>query len=204
VHNGAQPSLVLGSLAAALPSFRVGSGLALELREIAHQRMVELARPRVGMALDAVLGAFRSKGLPYIGETRSGDGSFLLGIGPERWLLIISDEDGRNALAQLGESFEIAIEAGDAWMQLAISGSAAVDLLAKGCALDLHPNVFPEGACATTRFAQLRCVLLHAADGYRLFIGRSYAVSLAEWLIEAAQEFRLEMGDKAPTEAPFE
>jgi sarcosine oxidase gamma subunit len=36
-------------------------------------------------------------------------------------------------------------------------------------------------------------VLHRAGDAYRLLIGRSYAVSLAEWLIEAAAEFGLGM-----------
>ena len=50
------------------------------------------------------------------------------------------------------------------------------------------------------RFAQLRCVLHHAGAGYRLLVGRSYAASLAEWLVEAAAEFGLEV--KVPAEAP--
>jgi sarcosine oxidase subunit gamma len=137
-----------------------------------------------------------------VGESCAAGGSYLLGIAPERWLLIVSDEDGPSAPAALSGAFAIVVETGDAWTQFAISGSAAADLLAKGCALDLHPKVFAEGTCAVTKFAQLRCVLLRAADGYRLFVGRSYAASCAEWLIEAAAEFGLDLQDKAPAEAP--
>ena len=102
--------------------------------------------------------------------------------------------------ARLEAAFEVAVETGDAWTQFAISGSASRDLLAKGCALDLHPSAFREGGCAVTRFAQLRCVLHHVGVGYRLLVGRSHAASLAEWLVEAAAEFGLEV--KVPAEAP--
>ena len=108
-----------------------------------------------------------------------------------------------NSRAQeLEAAFEVAVETGDAWTQFAISGSASRDLLAKGCALDLHPSAFREGGCAVTRFAQFRCVLHHVGVGYRLLVGRSHAASLAEWLIEAAAEFAPGLEVKVPAEAP--
>jgi hypothetical protein len=47
-----------------------------------------------------------------------------------------------------------------------------------------------------TRFAQVRCVLFRATNSHRLLVGRSYAVSLAEWLVEAAEEFGLVHGEQ--------
>ena len=172
----------------------------LDLSEIAHQRVVELARPQAGAALETVLAAFRAEKLPSIGASAAASGAFLLGIGPGLWLLIAFE----NALAgaKLEAAFEVAVETGDGWTQFAISGSASRDLLAKGCVLDLHPSAFREGGCAVTRIAQLRCVLHHVGTGYRLLVGRSYAVSLAEWLIESAFEFGLGLQAEVPAEAP--
>jgi len=199
MHSGTQLRSALA--AAHLPRFRAGSRIVLDLSEIAHRRIVELARPQIGAALDTVRAAFRAEQLPAIGASAAASGCFLLGIGPGRWLLIASDgAPDEFPGANLEAAFEVAVETGDAWTQFAISGSAARDLLAKGCALDLHPGAFPEGGCAVTRFAQLRCVLHHAGVGYRLLVGRSHAASLAEWLVEAAAEFGLEV--KVPAEAP--
>ena len=200
MHRGARLRSALAAVGTHLPCFRVGSDIVLELSEIAHQRVVELARPQAGAALETVLMAFRAEKLPSIGASAAANGAFLLGIGPGRWLLIAFE----NALAgaKLEAAFEVAVETGDGWTQFAISGSAARDLLAKGCALDLHPSAFWEGGCAVTRIAQLRCVLHHVGAGYRLLVGRSYAVSLAEWLIESAAEFGLRWGGEVPAEVP--
>jgi sarcosine oxidase subunit gamma len=203
MHSGAQPRSALAAVGIHLPRFRVGSRIVLDVSEIAHQRVVELARPRTGAALDTILAAFRVEALPRIGASATASGSFLLGIGPGLWLLIAADNAPPEFPgAKFEAAFEVVVETGDAWTQFAISGSASRDLLAKGCALDLHPGAFREGGCAVTRFAELRCVLHDVGVGYRLFVGRSYAASLAEWLIEAAAEFDLGLEVKVSAEAP--
>ena len=203
MHRGAQLRSALAAVGTHLPCFRVGSRIVLDLSEIAHQRVVELARPQAGAALETVLAAFRAEKLPSIGASAAASGAFLLGIGPGLWLLIaFENAPPEFPGAKLEAAFEVAVETGDAWTQFAISGSASRDLLAKGCALDLHPSAFREGGCAVTRFAQLRCVLHHVGAGYRLLVGRSYAVSLAEWLIESAFEFGLGLQAEVPAEAP--
>src|SRR6266851_6562251 len=76
-----------------------------------------------------------------------------------------------------------------------ITGKRARDLLEKGCGLDLHPRAFGPGCCAQTLFAKLPVILdqLSAAPAYRLFVRRSSARWLAEWLIDAALEFAAAM-----------
>jgi heterotetrameric sarcosine oxidase gamma subunit len=70
-------------------------------------------------------------------------------------------------------------------------------LLRKGCGLDLHPRKFGPGQCAQTVFAKLPVIIdqlgpdrLGVAPVYRLFVRRSAAHWLAQWLIDAAEEFR--------------
>jgi sarcosine oxidase subunit gamma len=202
MRSGYERRSAVAAVGAHLPRFQVGSRIVLELTEVPHQRVVELARPRSGAALGFVLATFGTEALPRIGASACANGTFLLGAGPGLWLLIAS-AGGASQFpdANVEEAFDIAVDTTDAWTQFAIVGSAARDLLAKGCALDLHPRVFREGCCAVTRFAQLRCVLHHSGVGYRLLVGRSYAVSLAEWLIEAGAEFGLELGVKSPMTA---
>ncbi len=66
-------------------------------------------------------------------------------------------------------------------------------MLEKGCGLDLHPRAFTAGCCAQTVFARLPVIIdqISEAPLYRLFVQRSAARWLVDWLIDAAEEFRL-------------
>jgi sarcosine oxidase subunit gamma len=125
-----------------------------------------------------------------------------MGLGPRRWLLTTSL--GAASLDALSEAFTVALDVTAAWTRIEITGPAARDLLAKGSALDLDPRRFREGACAAAPFAQIRAILLRIAGdhAFELLVGRSYALTLFEWLIEAAEEFgseiREEPGDVTP------
>jgi sarcosine oxidase subunit gamma len=73
-----------------------------------------------------------------------------------------------------------------------IKGKEARRLLQKGCGIDLHPRAFGPGQCAQTVFAKLPVIIdqLSSMPVYRLLVRRSAARWLAEWLIDAAEEFR--------------
>ena len=72
---------------------------------------------------------------------------------------------------------------------LRLTGSRARDLLAKGCSLDLHPRVFGSG-CAQTMLARSQVVLVARADGgFRVLVRSTFALYLAEWLLDAASEY---------------
>src|SRR2546421_267348 len=65
-----------------------------------------------------------------------------------------------------------------------IAGPGARALLEKGCGLDLHPRAFTPGCCAQTLFAKLPVILDQtSAASYRLFVRRSAARWLCDWLI---------------------
>ena len=76
---------------------------------------------------------------------------------------------------------------------LRVTGPRARSLLATGCALDLHPRTFHSGHCAQTAVAQASVILMALDDrgtDFRLFVRTSFAGYLADWLIDAAREFR--------------
>ena len=158
---------------------RIAEGSSVILRERSRAVIHHLEGLRQGSSVPD---------LPSVGKSIGSDKSRLLGIGPATWLLVA---DGA---APPSLEFEISVDQSHAWTRLSISGPASRPLLAKGCVLDLDPKQFPSGACAATGIARMRVVLWRADDDmrYDLLVGRSYAVSLWEWLMEAALEFGCE------------
>lgn len=70
---------------------------------------------------------------------------------------------------------------------LTIAGSAARDILARGCRIDLHPRVFGPGCAVTTPIAQIGC-LLHQTDDaptFELTVAATLAEPFFHWLVEA-------------------
>jgi len=67
-------------------------------------------------------------------------------------------------------------------------------VLAKGCALDLHPQSFAEDTAAETMLGQTGVILLAvngSGDDYRILVRASFARYLADWLLDAAEEYTL-------------
>ena len=78
---------------------------------------------------------------------------------------------------------------------LELTGPFARDVLAHGCAIDLHPRVFGPGSCVQTALAKAQVILQQTGGGpsraaiYRLFVRASYADYLARWLLDATVEY---------------
>ena len=117
----------------------------------------------------------------------------LLQVGPQRWLVI----DRRDRLESLSASLATGLEGfvvtdlSQARTVLRIGGGKARDVLAKGCALDLHPGVFPVGSCTATSVVGLAAVLVAVDDAptYDLHVARTYGQYVWEWICEAAAEY---------------
>ena len=75
-----------------------------------------------------------------------------------------------------------------------IKGEAARQVLAKGVAVDLHTSVFPVQAIAHT-MVEHAGVLLHRVgpEAFELYVPRSYAANLWQWLTECSAEFGYEV-----------
>ena len=182
------------SALASIPRFG-GASAALALRELPGSTILHLEGTRPSTKLDAVFAALGLAEPLAIGMSGGRDGARLLCIGPAIWLLVLDQSVVIPAALTLagavGQAFEAALDASHAHTGIEIGGSKATDFIAKGCALDLHPQKFPPGACAATGFAGMRTILWRASDGDRfaLFVGRSYAISISQWLADAAAEY---------------
>jgi len=121
-------------------------------------------------------------------------GTAALWLGPGNWL-IKPGSDQAAALAALERAVATTqsslVDVSDLWFGVRMEGDRSRDLLAKGCALDLDPQVFAPGATAVTQLARLRA-LIHHVDGspvYDVYVERSYAGYLWAWLVDAMTEF---------------
>ena len=120
-----------------------------------------------------------------------------LWLGPDEWLVtapegLAPDLLGRLTRALAGRHATVS-DLSSSRAVIEITGPQARTLLEKGCGLDLHPRAFGPGCCAQTLFARLPVIIdqLSATPAYRLFVRRSAARWLTEWLIDAAEEFRV-------------
>lgn len=143
-------------------------------------------------AIEAVLGT----GLPQrcgevsVGTDRS---QAVLWMGPDEWL-VVSDADAETLVGALrttvGEGRAQVVDVSANRTVIELSGSAAREVLEKGCPTDLHPRAFADGTAITTTLARVP-VLLWKIDGTRFQVmpRASLARYVAAWLLDAAHEF---------------
>jgi sarcosine oxidase subunit gamma len=128
---------------------------------------------------------------------KNGD-TTVIWLGPDEWLVTGTALAGPELEARLREAVAphggAAVDVSGQRTTLRLSGSHSRDLLAKGCALDLHPQAFAEGTAAETMLGQTGVILLAvngSGDDYRILVRSSFARYLADWLLDAAEEYRL-------------
>lgn len=147
-----------------------------------------------GAAAAAVLGV---DVLPTEPSTAvSGGDVTVIWLGPEEWLITSERRDGEDLEAALRDAVSehggAAVDVSAQRTTLRLRGSRARDVIAKGSSLDLHPAVFGKGAAAQTVLGQAGVVLIPLSDNgtdYRIIVRSSFARYLADWLIDAAEEF---------------
>ena len=116
----------------------------------------------------------------------------LLWTGPQQWLLTSEQIETASLMSQLEEIMAhtdaTVVDLSHSRVRLRITGSQTRALLAKGCPLDIES--LTAGDCATTHLGAIT-VTIHwrENDACDLYVSRSFAVSLWEWLFDAAGEF---------------
>lgn len=139
-------------------------------------------------ALDEVVGVAWPR---QVGAVASGRVDVLC-VGPTEWLVMGGDPGGGGELCgRLGAALVgSALRATDVSRGLArveFEGPEVREFLLKGCSLDLHPERFPVGRCARTRFAGVPAVLCCRGDSrFEGVVAASYREYLLAWIGDAS------------------
>ena len=117
-------------------------------------------------------------------------------LGPDEWLLIANPETGLVIKPQLERSLSglhcSLNDLSGGQTIISVSGPRSLDVLAKGCTLDLHPRVFGPSQCAQSHLAKSSVLIIPRISNltaYDVVVRRSFADYLWQWLVKAAREF---------------
>lgn len=110
----------------------------------------------------------------------------------DEWLILTADGRQRALAASLrstlAEAHHAVTDVTDLRAVFRLQGTHARDVLQKGCAVDLHPRAFGPSSCVTTALARVRVTLRQVETAYEIFVERSYAAYLRDWLADAAPD----------------
>ena len=115
-------------------------------------------------------------------------------LGPDEFLIICEegkDEKLASTLENTLNTQQCAVtNITDALAAFHLKGAAVRQVLAKGCAIDLHPGSFKSGDAAQTLLSHAAVTMLAVADNELIVICRtSFAPYLHDWLLDAALEY---------------
>jgi sarcosine oxidase subunit gamma len=151
-----------------------------------------------GAAAERVAGHVGTP-LPVRGWAEGAGGSAIW-LGPDEWLVtspFVSPAELEAGLRAAVRGDGAAVDVSAQRTTIRLRGAHARDVLETGCAIDLHPRAFPAGSAAVTTLGQAGVVLLAVDDrgtDYRILVRSSFAGYLAEWLMDAATEWRIDSG----------
>jgi len=147
------------------------------------------AGPQTGGRLGADLPTAANTWVPT-------DAGRVVWLGPDEWLLSSTTETPEELEARVRAAvLPLRGAAADVSAQrigLRLTGARVREVLAKGCAIDLHPRVFGRGRSAQSTLGLAAVVLLALGDGgddFLVLVRSSFAGYLAEWLLDAAVEY---------------
>ena len=133
-------------------------------------------------------------GLPTVACTSGPwDEAVAFWVGPGEWWLVGADGALTEAAvrARLPVPPRAIVNLSHGRTVVRIGGARAGDVIAKGCPLDLDPAAFAAGGCPQSVLAGVNLLLHRLAqdDGFDLYIPRSYARHVWEWLLLAGAEY---------------
>jgi sarcosine oxidase subunit gamma len=158
--------------------------------------MVELRVDPSGPGAAAATGVLGVE-LPLIPSTyaKSAD-TTVIWLGPDEWLVTGTALTGPELETRLRETVAehggVAVDVSGQRTTLRLRGAHSRNVLGKGCAIDLHPSVFGGGAAVQTTLGRAGVILLATDDSgadFRILVRSSFARYLADWLIDATEEY---------------
>ncbi|MEZ5926060.1 MAG: sarcosine oxidase subunit gamma family protein [Hyphomicrobiaceae bacterium] len=171
--------------------------IGLEIGEVTGWSLVEIGvypskQAEGERAIESWLGTIPER---IATPTASANG-LLIRTGPLSFWLVNSTREataGRTyeaARAALPEAVTSVIDLTSSRTRLFIDGTHAADVLLKGIPIDLAIESFPMGAIALTGVHHTPILLFRTApDRFEIFAMRTFALTVLDWLTDAALEF---------------
>lgn len=135
--------------------------------------------------------------LPAVGKSSAKGDTVVAWAALEAWVVMAPGEGRGTLYGKLEKALSSAcavIDHTHGVVGIRVTGPRSRDVLAKGCAVDLDPALFPVGACAATQMEHmgihLRCA---GEDDYELLVPTSQCGSFWHFLTEMALEFGFEV-----------
>jgi sarcosine oxidase, subunit gamma len=160
-------------------------GRARELAAIGAAEVAFLAQ--VDLRADPALAPRLPFALPLDPNTwTAGSGREALWLGPDQWLVVGAPGSAPAIAAELGRALQgehhSVVDTSANRTVVELAGDGRLDLLAQGCAIDLHRRAWQPGRCAQTLLARVPVLLQERQGATRVFVRASFATHLAGWL----------------------
>jgi len=145
-------------------------------------------------AVEAVL----AQPLPVAPNTISAGDSQIFWLGPDEWLVTAPAATTVRSLQCLNESLvgcHAAVnDVSGGNIAIRLGGGSVRRLIAKGCTLDFHPDVFQVGSCAQSGLGKATALfgLIDDTPTFDLIVRRSFSGYLVKWLQHAGREYGIE------------
>jgi len=134
--------------------------------------------------------------------TAKSDTVTALWLGPGSWLLVSRNGaqpgDFESSRAGLNAAGGALFDVSDSRVAWTISGAHAATVLAKGCPLDFHPQVFRPGTCAQSLLGHIGALFVKEADAFTVMVARSFARDVWHALTGAAAQYGYQVLPPAP------
>jgi sarcosine oxidase subunit gamma len=110
-----------------------------------------------------------------------------LWLGPDEWLVVGPGGSAAAIVAELEERLagrhHAVVDASANRAVIELSGPDRVDLLERGCGLDLHPRSWTPARCAQSLLAGVPVLLQERDRATRVFVRPSFGGWLIDWLL---------------------
>jgi sarcosine oxidase subunit gamma len=126
----------------------------------------------------------------------------VLWLGPASWLLVSSNRaplgDFEASRAALNAAGGALFDVSDSRVAWTVAGAHAALVVAKGCSLDFHPQVFQPGTCAQSLLGHIGALFVKDADAFTVMVARSFARDVWHALTGGAAQYGYEVLPPAP------
>lgn len=181
-----------------LKSGTVSGPRGVALREIPHLAQITLRGDAADAGFSAAVRSVLDFDLPVAANTMARAGEVAaLWLGPDEWLIVGAPDSETDLTARLnGALTGMHVSVVDVTANrtvLELSGPSARAVLEKATSLDLRPRGFKPGQCAQTNLARTVGILELAEGGaWRIYVRNSFALYLADWLLDAMTEYGID------------